>query len=68
MRYVEFRDAIRAALRRKPTGMTWTELKQRLDLPYDRPCQSWVERLEAEIGLLRTKGTGRAYVWKLPRR
>lgn len=66
MRYVEFRDAVRAALRRNPAGLTWMELKQRLELPYDHPCPSWVKRLEEEVGLSRVKGTGRAYVWTVP--
>ena len=67
MRYVEFRDAIRQALARNAGGLTWQQLKDRLDLPYDRPCASWVKQMEKEIGLSRTKGTGRALIWKLPR-
>ena len=66
MRYVEFRDVIRDALRRNPAGLTWRGLKQLLDLPYDRPCPSWVKRLEVEVGLSRVKGTGRAYAWTVP--
>lgn len=65
MRYVEFRDSIREELRRNPSGLTWPELRDRLDLPYTSPCQEWVKRLEIEIGLSRTKGSGRAYMWKL---
>lgn len=63
MKYVEFRDRIRKELLRNPSGLTWKELKDRCRLPYDRPCQNWVERLEHEIGLLRWHGTGRALVW-----
>ena len=63
MRYVDFRDSIRDELRNNPDGLTWKELKQRLDLPYESPCQTWVCQLEKEIGLSRTKGTGRAFVW-----
>ena len=65
MRYVDFRDTIQAELQRNRAGLTWSELKQRLDLPYDRPCPNWVGRLEQEIGLRRTRGEGRAYVWKI---
>lgn len=65
MRYVEFRDSIQTALREYPNGMTWRELRDNLDLPYDSPCQEWVYRLEEEIGLTRTKGTGRALIWRL---
>ena len=45
---------------------TWAQLRADLDLPYDRPCPSWTKRLEEEIGLTRTKGVGRALVWKVP--
>jgi hypothetical protein len=65
MRYVEFRDAILSELRKNPNGLTWLELKRRLDLPYKRPCQTWIGQLEEEIGLTRAKGTSRAFVWKV---
>jgi hypothetical protein len=65
MTYLEFRDTIRAELGRNPAGLTWAELRDRLALPYDRPCPSWVERMEQEIGLSRRPGTGRAHVWKV---
>lgn len=65
MRYVDFRDVIRDELRRNPTGLTWAELKHRLDLPYERPCPTWVRRMEQEVGLSRAKGSGRAHVWKV---
>ena len=67
MRYVDFRDAIQSELRRSPEGLTWVQLKDRLDLPCDRPCQTWVYRMEEEIGLTRERGTERAFVWKLSR-
>lgn len=65
MRYAEFKDEIRAELQRTPDGLTWAELRDRLDLPYERPCPTWVKRMEAEIGLRRAKGAGRAYLWRL---
>ena len=68
MRYDDFRDAIRNELRRTRAGLTWAQLRDRLRLPYDRPCPSWTARLEKEIGLSRgrAKGsTGRSFVWKL---
>jgi len=68
MRYVEFRDAIVKELRRKRSGLTWAELKERLDLPYGTPCHEWIRRMEDEAGLTRTPGSGRAYVWKVERR
>ena len=65
MRYIEFKDSISSELRRNPSGLTWMELKERLSLPYDRPCQSWIERMEEEPGLLRVKGKSRSLVWKV---
>ena len=65
MRYIDFRDAIRNALRRAPEGLTWNELRDRLDLPYERPCPTWAKQLVKDIGLVRAKGTGRAMVWKV---
>jgi hypothetical protein len=65
MRYTEFRDLIREELDRSPEGRTWAELRDGLGLPYDRPCPTWTRKLEEQIGLTRTKGAGRALVWKL---
>lgn len=66
MRYIEFKELIRDALTRQPAGLTWAALKNSLDLPYERPCPTWVRRLEEEIGLTRTRRKGqRAYVWTL---
>lgn len=65
MRYIDFRDAIEEELRQNPDGLTWVELKERLDLPYDRPCPAWTKQMEEEIGLSRARGSGRAYVWKV---
>jgi hypothetical protein len=68
MRYTDFRDSIHTELRRLSSGLTWAQLQQRLDLPYDRPCPEWTQRLEREIGLSRVKGEGRALIWKIARR
>ncbi len=67
MRYVDFRDMIQNELRQNPAGLTWAQLKERIDLHSDRPCQTWVNRMEQEIGLTRARNTGRAFVWKLRR-
>lgn len=68
MTYIGFRDLIRTALRRKTRGLTWAQLQERLEFSYERPCPEWTRRMEREIGLSRTKGSGRALVWKLRRR
>jgi hypothetical protein len=65
MSFVEFKNAIDRELRRRPEGLTWIQLQQRLNLPYDRPCQTWTHRLEQEIGLSRKKGSGRALLWRV---
>jgi hypothetical protein len=64
MRYTDFRDRIRRELRRNRGGLTWTELRQRLDLPYTHPCPEWTEQLEEDIGLRRVKGAGKALIWR----
>ena len=68
MRYADYRDAIREELHRNAAGLTWSQLQGRLRLPYDRPCPAWTRQLEADIGLVRAKGTSRALVWRLGRR
>jgi hypothetical protein len=65
MRYVEFRDLILKELKRNPKGFTWIELRDRLNLPYEKACQTWIYQLEEEIGLHRVIGEGRALVWKV---
>lgn len=66
MRYTDFKDAISRELRRCPAGLTWSELRGRLALPYERPCREWVKRMEAETGMKRERGSTSAFVWKLP--
>lgn len=65
MRYVEFRDTIHRELIENPEGFTWVELKVRLNLPYEQPCPTWVNRMEQEIGLVRARGAKCAYLWKI---
>ena len=65
MQYTDFRDRIHQRLKRAPMGLTWTELREDIGLPYVRACPTWTRRLEHEIGLTRTKGSGRALVWRV---
>lgn len=65
MRYVDFRDAIAREIGRTGRGLTWSELRTRLRLPYVRPCPEWTKQLESDIGLTRTRGEPRALVWTL---
>lgn len=65
MRYLEFRNTIEEELLQNPDGLTWAELKEKLNMSYNQPCPEWVRRMEEEVGLSRTRGTGRAYVWRI---
>jgi hypothetical protein len=65
MRYFDFRDSIRQELIKHPQGLTWVQLRDRLHLPYRQPCQTWIARLESEIGLLRKKRIANALIWKI---
>ena len=65
MRYSEFKTAIQRHLQTHQEGATWLELREILALPYERACPEWTRMLEEDIGLVRRKGSGRAFVWKL---
>lgn len=65
MRYEEFKGLIHAHLQRNPAGATWKELRRALRLPYQRPCPEWTRSMQRDIGLVRRKGGGRAFVWSL---
>jgi len=65
MTYTAFKTVIRSKLQREPDGVPWSAIRDSLNLPYDRPCPEWVKRLEQDIGLIRSKKNGRAYLWHL---
>jgi hypothetical protein len=65
MKYADFKNMIQAELLAHPFGATWKQLKDDLDLPYAQPCPEWTRCLEQEIGLVRRKGTGKAFIWSL---
>ena len=65
MKYVEFKVLILNALQYNPNGLTWKELKETLKLAYKIPCQTWLYQLEDEIHLVRSKGEGSDYIWKI---
>ena len=65
MQYVEFRDCIQKELCRHPKGVSWAELKERLHLPYRRPCPSWIRRMENEVGLSRMRTSGQGLIWSI---
>lgn len=64
---MEFVQSIMKELENNPSGLTWVELKSRLNLPYSIPCQTWIHKMERENGLVREKGSGKALIWKAGR-
>lgn len=68
MTYTEFRSRIHLALSASPEGLTWPALRDKLRLPYDRPCPAWVQRLEEDIHLQRARPDRGPAVWSLAER
>jgi len=62
--YEKFKIQIEAVLKAEPKGLTWTEIKQRLNLPQRVPNNQWVRKMEKDIGLTRTK-EARGIVWRV---
>ncbi|WP_269538710.1 hypothetical protein [Cerasicoccus fimbriatus] len=62
---MEFRERIQTQLRQTPGGLTWRELKESADLPYERPCPEWAKQLQSDIRLDRSQRKGRAQIWRL---
>lgn len=62
--YDKFKTQIESALKNEPQGLTWTEIKQKLNLPQKVPNNRWVRQLETDIGLTRTKEP-KGVIWKL---
>lgn len=62
--YEKFKTKIEAILKAEPEGLTWTEIKQRLNLPQRVPNNRWVRQMEEDIGLIRERIKGRIH-WRL---
>ena len=56
--YEEFRDSIKKLLERHPSGLTWTQIRDKLSLPQEVPNNNWVKRLKKDIGLEQIKVEG----------
>lgn len=56
--YEEFRNSIKNLLERHPSGLTWTQIRDKLNLPQKVPNNIWVKRLKKEIGLEQIKIDG----------
>jgi hypothetical protein len=62
--YEAFRDKIRDTI--VATGpLTWTEIRTTAKLPQAFPNNQWVRRLEADIGLERTRDAHGIILWTL---
>jgi len=65
MTFEQFKQQVARTLGNYPAGLTRQELRQKAQLPYDRPCPEWTKRLEKELGLNRTDKQGNSLVWKI---
>ena len=62
--YEDLRDEIKKILESRPQGLTWTQIKKRLQLSQRAPYHKWVRRMERDIGLVREK-KGSKTIWRL---
>jgi hypothetical protein len=65
MTYEEFKTKIIRLLTENQTGLTWTSIKEKLQLPQAVPNNQWVLRLVNETGMQRRKDVGDTF-WYLP--
>jgi DNA-directed RNA polymerase subunit RPC12/RpoP len=66
MTYEQFRDTIRDTIRANGAPLTWTEIRTRAKLPQAFPNNGWVRRMEADIGLTRTRDAHGIILWAIP--
>ncbi len=59
--YEDFKSSIKNILERHPSGLTWTQIRDKLNLPQKFPNNQWVERLRKDIGLKKIKMGENAY-------
>ena len=63
MNYEEFRDKVKGVLLKNKNGLTWSQIKEKLNLPQKVPNNKWVKWLEKDIKLVREKkGT---IIWRI---
>lgn len=65
MTYDEFKAKIVDLLNNNQTGLTWTSIKEKLQLPQAVPNNQWVMKLENECGMARRKD-GPDTFWYMP--
>ena len=65
MMYEEFKQIIKEELSKEPSGLTWSQIRERRPELYQRfPANQWVRQMEKDIGLVRDKVKGKVY-WRL---
>ncbi len=65
MSYEEFKQVIKEELKKSPDGLTWTQIRERRPQLYQKfPANQWVRQMEKDIGLARTKKSGKTK-WSL---
>lgn len=62
--YEDFKSSIKNILERHPNGLTWTEIRDKLNYSQKFPNNKWVRKLEEDIGLKRIK-RGNQMIWAL---
>ena len=62
--YEDFRDAIEQILKNETHGLSWTQIRRRLQLSQRTPYHKWVKKMEKDIGLVREKNGSRT-LWRL---
>jgi len=65
MSYEQFRDIIQKTLRKCDGTLTWTEIRTIAKLPQSFPNNKWVNRLEKDVGLKRSKDKQGIIQWSL---
>ncbi len=72
MSYEEFRDQIKKILTDNPAGLTWSQIKEQLNLPQRVPNNKYVTQMEKDIGLIRENvqlskdSKEKTLIWRLP--
>lgn len=63
--YEDFKTAVMDGLKGENDGLTWSEIRMKMEMDQKRPFNKWVRALEKEIGLIRERRKSHVY-WRLP--
>ena len=62
--YEDLRDEIEKILEPRAQGLSWTQIREILQLSQKAPYHKWAKRMEKDIGLVREK-KGSKTIWRL---